>query len=770
MTATELRGFITRFRQWLSAHGELALTPEDSAYGAEWRDELDAAERMLEARPELPIAFLGPSQQGKSSLINALLGENILAVGGAVGACTCVITSAHYRRGAGFRAEIDFLPMADWRSELQAMQDAIMASGSVDDTLEDRQERDAAAGAALEKFKAVYRLELADTLAAVIADPRLGLSDEIVRAMSSGRPIVIEVDNALTLRNRVRRYLVGREQHEDGQFWPLISRVRVFGDFRVLSNGVVLVDLPGLNDPNPAREQVTRKYLEDARYIWLVCNSQTGIDRVFTDVLRNNGFFFRLFLEGRLDAFSVIATRIDDINIEAVLGQLGVEVDAFDQDYRVPLEFKRKQIADHVQRNLLSIAEEVVARADVTAQSEAFLNRVRAIQVFSVSTAAYLHSQGRMPLYQGMKLAPEETHVPRLIEHLHSITRESGHAAQIEAATLRLQGLRERVRRFFLDLTQRADQQSADAKREWQSFGVVASSTIDEGERGLRALRMRSEQALEQACTAFDERLRGLDARAIDALQTTVRTWEGIHWRSLLAAATRDGEWLSRATGRDINFNRDVAHTYLDLIPFIWDDFFGAHLARIVNDATEGAEAELRRVAATLKGALDMLHQQQDGIRPSLETSLRSANQSFGLKSGLVRAELTAQVQRTRQGLSGGVVATAKSVMASAYVVVRSDPGGSGIKRRVLSVLCSHAELKAPGLYVGIRQDLAEGVTVLRAALKPQLDQIVVQGEKVLSQFRYNIRAYEVVTPALRERARIALEQFPSIPSEATTA
>jgi hypothetical protein len=30
----------------------------------------------------------------KSSLINALLGENILAVGGAVGACTCVITSA----------------------------------------------------------------------------------------------------------------------------------------------------------------------------------------------------------------------------------------------------------------------------------------------------------------------------------------------------------------------------------------------------------------------------------------------------------------------------------------------------------------------------------------------------------------------------------------------------------------------------------------------------------------------------------------------------
>ena len=79
--------------------------------------------------------------------------------------------------------------------------------------------------------------------------------------MSRKRPLIVTEDKAISLRNKVRRYLVGREQHEEGQFWPLISRVRIYGNFSILSNGVVLVDLPGLNDPNPAREQVTARWM-----------------------------------------------------------------------------------------------------------------------------------------------------------------------------------------------------------------------------------------------------------------------------------------------------------------------------------------------------------------------------------------------------------------------------------------------------------------------------------------------------------------------------
>src|SRR5215813_4858395 len=121
MTPESLQEYIAHFREWLDLHATPALRRDQAQVLDGWRGELVSAERLLEEKPELPIAFLGPAQQGKSSLINALLGENILAVGGAVGACTCVITSAHYRPGPRFRAEIDFISLEDWGTELRGM-------------------------------------------------------------------------------------------------------------------------------------------------------------------------------------------------------------------------------------------------------------------------------------------------------------------------------------------------------------------------------------------------------------------------------------------------------------------------------------------------------------------------------------------------------------------------------------------------------------------------------------------------------------------------
>jgi hypothetical protein len=54
-----------------------------------------------------------------------------------------------------------------------------------------------------------------------------------------------------------------------------------------------------------------------------------------------------------------------------------------------------------------------------------------------------------MPLYQGMKLLLEETHVPKLIDHLHAITLEHNYNTQVEASFRRLRILHEQASRFF---------------------------------------------------------------------------------------------------------------------------------------------------------------------------------------------------------------------------------------------------------------------------------------------------------------------------------
>lgn len=758
----ELRHYIDSFRTWLERHAEPLCHDDHAEMVQQWKQDLREAESLLAHQPELPIAMLGPSQQGKSSLINALLGENVLAVGGAVGACTCVITSVHYRTVAGFKAEIEFITLDDWRTELKVIQAALASLPSIEEDSElDREELEANQKAALEKFGAVYRTNSAEDLENILDDAELGLPFEITQAMQACKPLVIEEATAQTLRNRVRRYLVGREQHEDGQFWPLISRVRIYGNFEVLSNGVVLVDLPGLNDPNPAREQVTKRYLEEARYIWLVCNSQTGIDRVFTQVLRDGGFLFRLFIEGRLNAFSVVATRADDINLAAVLEQMGVIPDDFDGDYAAPLAFRRREIATYIQTHLLNIAQDIATRAESAEQQTAFFGRIRAIQVFSVSTSAYLHAKGRMPLYQGMRLSPEESHLPRLIEHLHAITREHSYKVQVEASSRRLQLLYDQARRFFLDQILRLEQDSEQARQEWATLCQLSSNAAQTGQADLQRIQIRSEESLKQRCEDFNQRLADFDARAVNALQVTFAAWGNINWRSLHAAVKRRGEWFSHASQREINLSRDIARTYLDLVPFVWDEFFGSHLSSLAQDTAQRTQGEIQGMALTLIGGMEMLHHQPEGIRESMVTSLRTARESFDLQSEQAVAALMAHIQRTRQSLSGGMVETASAFMQQAYELASQVPSGRGIKQRILDVLVKQAAQQAPALFINMRQELSEGVATLKASMKPQLSRIAENGERIMNQFQHNMTNYQVLTPEQRDQLQSALDTLP---------
>jgi hypothetical protein len=667
----------------------------------------------------------------------------------------------HHHVANNYRAEIDFISLDDWAAELTTIRDALKAAPEDDDTDLDSEERTAIQKSALEKFTAVYSGQSPEGLSKIVSDTELGLPQEVVQAMTAGKPLIINEDKALPLRNKVRRYLVGREQHEEAQFWPLINRVRIYGNFTALSNGVVLVDLPGLNDPNPAREHVTKKYLEEARYLWLVCNSQTGVDQVFTQVLRENGFLLRLFLEGRLDVFSIIATRIDDINLEAILEQMPNGIDSFNGNYGPVLQFRRKEIDTHVQRNLMAIAEEIASKADAREHRSSFFRQVRAIPVFSISTNAYLHAMGRMPLYQGMKLSSEETHVPQLVKYLQSVTLEQSYSAQIEASFRRLRALHEQARRFFLITIRRLEVDSDQARKEWVTFVQVANQGIRDGQEVLKKRRTSSEESLKQRCLHFEQELSDLDAQATKGLSSVFVTWHAINWRTLRAAIERRGVWFSAALNRKFDLNQDVARAYLDLVPFVWDEFFGVHLADLTEEIVNESRGELHKTAERLRGGMDMLRHQPAGIRESIEISLRTAGESFQLQTGQVRAALTAHIQRTRQALASGMVEAASTFMQPAYTEAARCPVGTGIKKRMLEIIIQHAAQHAPKLFINIRQELTEGVVTLQAAMKPQHSKILGYGDSILEQFQQNVICHQIVTPEQRGTLKTAFNHLP---------
>ena len=58
--------------------------------------------------------------------------------------------------------------------------------------------------------------------------------------------------------------------------WPLIKKVQLFCNAQILATGAVLVDLPGVNDSNKARNRVAKDYMDQCENYWLVA----PVDRI----------------------------------------------------------------------------------------------------------------------------------------------------------------------------------------------------------------------------------------------------------------------------------------------------------------------------------------------------------------------------------------------------------------------------------------------------------------------------------------------------------
>src|SRR5262249_39203294 len=248
-----------------------------------------------------------------------------------------------------------------------------------------------------------------------------------------------------------------------------------------------------------------------------------------------------------------------------------------------------------------------------------------------------------------------------------SVTLEQSYESQIAASLQRLRALHEQVRRFFLDKIRQIELDSDEARREWDALTNVWRQAIRGSLHALEKINVRSLEALQQRCGEFESRLADLDASALKALGNIFTSWESINWRSLQSAVRAKGVWFSRSLQREFNFNRDIARAYLDLLPFVWDDFFGVHLSELSADVADGTQLELRKAAERLNGAMNMLRHQPTGIAESMETSLRTAGESFQLQTGQTRAALQAHIQQTRQTLSNGIVDAASNFMQAAY-------------------------------------------------------------------------------------------------------
>ncbi|XP_076867134.1 nuclear GTPase SLIP-GC-like isoform X5 [Brachyhypopomus gauderio] len=194
------------------------------------------------------VGLFGRTGTGKSSLINAVLGESNLLPSGSICACTSVIIQVEANvTNSNYIAEIEFISKQNWEDELETLLKVLSEDDDKDHDM---------FSAANDKITALYGEEGVFMVKEdLMKDERFS---EIPEFLKSKRK-TISCKNASELQDLMGCYIQHDDSSPGGCYWPVVKSVTIkIPNCKDFLEHVVLVDLPGTGDCNKSRDQMWR--------------------------------------------------------------------------------------------------------------------------------------------------------------------------------------------------------------------------------------------------------------------------------------------------------------------------------------------------------------------------------------------------------------------------------------------------------------------------------------------------------------------------------
>ncbi|KAK1481718.1 hypothetical protein CTAM01_13878 [Colletotrichum tamarilloi] len=297
----------------------------------EWVASLNLLNEAPKSR-EILVGVIGETGLGKSSLINALLGCNIVPTSSSE-ACTAAVCIFGWNddvsNGKNFRAHITFKSYETVEAELDALKYELSDLEETSHTQgehpdQEYEERRAQAQRQMRNVANWSRLSLEairkSSPAQIIAN-----SSAFADIFRSGRGD--RATNTFKLVKAVRRkeFLAmlkpyvssSKDVASATKYWPLVEQVEVFLKADILRHGVKLVDLPGVMDALESRAQIARSYLYRLEKRIVVTPATRAADnRAAADLVLSERETMFLDMDNMLkgDSLCVAITKTDDID------------------------------------------------------------------------------------------------------------------------------------------------------------------------------------------------------------------------------------------------------------------------------------------------------------------------------------------------------------------------------------------------------------------------------------------------------------------------
>ncbi|XP_043922330.1 uncharacterized protein LOC122797873 [Protopterus annectens] len=250
----ECNTLLTDFKEVLSA-----VQGVDEVRISDWLDQSNELLKLLEQTEsnsdslKTHIAVVGGTGAGKSTLLNALLDEEDLLPTSSMRACTASVVEVSYNtKNQKYEADVEFFTEQEWYTELEALIDDLRdTSGKLEKCCPDS---DTEAAVAFRRVMAVYG-KIAEV-------EELKQIHDVTGYL--GRTEQITEKEVTEFHNKIERFIessVNSSQNgKGGEYWPMVKKVQLHVPRAdVLRSGTVLVDLPGVNDSNPARDSVAKE-------------------------------------------------------------------------------------------------------------------------------------------------------------------------------------------------------------------------------------------------------------------------------------------------------------------------------------------------------------------------------------------------------------------------------------------------------------------------------------------------------------------------------